>query len=107
MITSVGESFYKEYLEKQYPLQELSDLLHVEGAGGHQLEYLGYAEMDVTVPDHSAIPLWVPILVAPNTTYNKRVPLIIGTNVIGKLKQSRYDDIWTSDINAVCTRSCS
>lgn len=104
MITSVGESFYKRYLEKQYPLQELSDLLHVEGAGGHQLEYLGYAEMDITVPDHSATPLWVPILVAHDTTYNKEVPLIIGTNVIGKLKQSRYDDIWTSAINAVCAQ---
>ena len=104
MITSVGESFYRDHLVDKYPLQELSDLLQVEGAGGHQLEYRGYAEVEVTVPHHNTTPFWVPILVAPDTPYNCRVPLIVGTNIISKLQQRKSDDIWTSAVNAVCAQ---
>ena len=101
MITSVGEQFYKDHLQNKYPLQEVNDLLKVEGAGGHQLVYVGYAEVELSVPDHSNTPLWVPVLVAPATSYNQRVPFIIGTNVIKHLHPCKSEDIWTSAINAV------
>lgn len=39
MFTSIGEAFHKKHLEDKYPLQELSDLLQVEGAGGHPLQH--------------------------------------------------------------------
>lgn len=52
--------------------------------------------MDIVVLDHLATPLWVPVLVAPDTPYNGRVPLILGTIVIGKLKVGKSDGIWTS-----------
>ena len=39
MITSIGESFYRDHLEDQYTLHEINHLVKVEGAGGHQLTY--------------------------------------------------------------------
>ena len=101
MITSVGETYYKEHLQEKYPLQELNSLLKVEGAGGHQLKYTGYAEMEIMVPEHSTTSFWVPVLVAPDTTYNSMVPLIVGTNVIKMLFGDKSEDIWSLAINAV------
>ena len=101
MVTSIGETFYKEHLEDKYPLMQISDLLKVEGAGGHQLSYSGYVELDISVPEHSPSPLWVPALVAPATAYNSRVPLIVGTNIIKHLQSCKQDDVWSSAINAI------
>ena len=98
MITSIGESFYKEQLQHKYPLQVLNSLLEV-GAGRHQLDYFGYAELEMLVPEHGSS-VWAPGLVAPETS-NLRVPLIIGTNVIKHLLPSKDEDVWTPAINAV------
>ena len=100
MITSVGEDFYTKHLEDRFPLQELNNIVKVEGAGGHLLEYRGYIEVDVQVPDHADTPLWVPVLIAPSTTYNQRVPMIVGTNII-RMLQSPGSDVWSSAMSAV------
>ena len=101
MVTSVGEDFYHRHLQDKYPLQELSDLLYVEGAGGHMLEYRGYLEVDIAVPGHGDSPLWVPVLVASSTTYNQRVPMIIGTNVLRNLLPNSSGDVWSLASKAV------
>jgi hypothetical protein len=100
MVTSVGEQFYNRYLKK-FKLQDLNNVLQVEGAGGHSLTFKGFIEVDITVPGHTEEPLWVPVLVAPATVYNNRVPLIVGTNVLSRLSQGRKPDIWTAVINSM------
>ena len=82
--------------EGQYPLQDLNNLVRVEGAGGHQLTYLGYVEVKLATSSGTSV--WAPVLVAPKTEYNTRVPVILGTNVIKHLLPDATGDIWD------CTR---
>ena len=84
MVTTIGEMFYREHLNNS-ALQPLGNLLRVEGASGQAIPYLGYIEMDIKFPKevtgeeevHSIL-----ALVVPQTEYNQRVPLVIGTNII-------------------------
>ena len=101
MVTSVGADFFLQHLQDQYDLQDLNNLVQVEGAGGHHLTYLGYIDAQVTVP-HSKCSMWVPVLVATTTGYNKRVPVILGTNILNKLK---VEDVEGSDALSLAVRS--
>ena len=60
-------------------------------AGGSQLPYNGYIEAYISTPSFEGIALSIPVLVVPNTEYNRTVPVIIGVNVIHLLKQSSVD----------------
>ena len=84
MVTTISQSFHAKYLQ-EHPLQSLGKLLKVEGASGQAIPYLGYIEIDISFPkevsgqveSHSVL-----ALIVPDTEYNRRVPLIIGTNLI-------------------------
>ncbi len=92
MVTSIGEEFYRKHLEAQYPLEPINNLVDVEGAGGHQLHYSGYSELPLSTPDGN--PVWVPVLVAPKTNYNSRVPLILGTNAMVHMLPGSSGEVW-------------
>ena len=92
MVTSIGEDFYRRYLEAENPLEPINNLVNVEGAGGHQLSYSGYSELPLSTKDGD--PVWVPVLVASKTNYNSRVPLLLGTNVIKHLLPSASGEAW-------------
>ena len=50
MITTVGVDFYRT-IEHDVPLQPITDFeLDVSGANGQQLPYMGYIEINITVP---------------------------------------------------------
>ena len=82
MITSISRSFY----ESLNPTPELHDIeefgLSVIGANGSKLPFLGYIEAEISVPILGEQTHMIPVLVVSNTDYNKKVPVIIGTNVI-------------------------
>ena len=60
-------------------------MLNLTDAGGNDLPYLGYTEVDLAFGGKSyGIS---PLLVVNDTPYNVRVPLLIGTNVLNKIKQ--------------------
>jgi len=63
------------------PLQNLDTLLDIECADGQQLPYLGYIEVELTVPGdlrkHPCI-----LLVTSDSRYNHDVPLLLGTNIL-------------------------
>ena len=59
--------------------------LDIKGAGGHSLEYLGYTWVDVTVPFIKDKIVKTICLVAPQTEFNKEVPVIVGTNTMRHL----------------------
>ena len=73
-----------EYLWKQHPKFQHTKLGHVdvmiEGAGGQTVPYLGVIPVSVTVL--GIVYEDVPAFVVPSDHYRKRVPLLIGTNVI-------------------------
>ena len=54
-------------------------------------------------------PVAVPILVVPTTGYSGQVPLIVGTNIIGRLRSCVSDnsDISSAWNNAFTALSCS
>ena len=62
-------------------------MLTVEGASGHRLPYLGYVEVDLFIKEMEEPTQKVVMLVVPDTAYHQRVPVMIGTNILGNLKQ--------------------
>ena len=88
MITCMSEDFY-ESLEPQPQLKQIQDFkLNIYGAGGDVLPFLGYVDVPLRVDCIADSDLYVPMLVAPTTDYtcSKRVPIIVGTNVIRLFK---------------------
>ena len=82
-VTTLPISFYKSKLQN-IELYNLDESLRVEAANGQPVPYTGYIEVDIELPGSlpSDAKMVVPILIVNDTTYNKRVPLTIGTNVI-------------------------
>ena len=83
MITSISEAFYHEHLS-HLDLYTLDSVIDINCANGELLPYRGFIEANITfhsennvTPEHPAL-----IFVVPNTAYNSRVPLVIGTNFI-------------------------
>ena len=79
----MSQSFYEEHL-LHIPLEPLDNMLDIECAGGDQLPYLGFVQVRVTssgcgVKGKGRCCL---LLVVPNTKYNERVPVLLGTNVL-------------------------
>ena len=70
----------------------LDRMLTVEGAGGHQLPYLGYVEVDLYLKEMEEPVQRVIMLVVPDTAYHQHVPVLIGTNVLGNFKQVQDGD---------------
>ena len=77
-------------------VQPLEHLLTVEAAGGHKLSYLGYVEVDITCADINIFDLSVIMLIVPNTKYHDKVPVLLGTNILGLLtdRQAVQNPIW-------------
>ena len=82
-VTTLSMSFYKSKLQN-VKLHDLDESLRIEAANGQPIPYAGYIEVDIELP--GSLPgdakMVAPILIVNDTPYNKRVPLIIGTNVI-------------------------
>ena len=87
-VTTICESFY-DSLESQPPLRDIEVFgLSVVAADGSPVPYKGYIEADISVPFLSSVSFTVPVLIVSDTEYNRKVPVIIGTNVIRLCKQS-------------------
>ena len=78
MVSTLSRSLCKDLgLE----IEILGNLVQVEGAGGHTLQYLGYTEARIEFPDLSAS-IDASFLVALDTERQGRVPVLIGTNLL-------------------------
>lgn len=89
MITTLADSFYKEHLQHVTPLLPLVDILDIDVAGGYKLPYYGYIATDISFPVKCGIEdarCVVLMLVVPDTSYNKNVPVLVGTNVLRTMK---------------------
>ena len=88
-ITSMSLSFFNEHFNKD-DLKSLDDLLKVTSAGDDDIPYHGYVEVELSFKGKSYG--YFPVLVVNDTPYNVRVPMLIGMNVLKKIK----DDLFTS-----------
>ena len=97
MVTTVAHSFYMSLKDKPI-LQDLGSLLDVSVADGSKLNYLGYIDTTVVVPFLSDFKLDVPVLVVPDTDFNRICPVIVGTNVLRPLRSKVSLSSVSSDI---------
>ena len=89
MVSSVSESFYNE-LNPRPVLRHLSDFnLSITAANGQGIPYIGYILTTVSVSHFGTTLRNMPILVVSNTSYNQKVPCLIGTNIISRCKLNR------------------
>lgn len=86
-VTTISKSFYESHLSHQ-PIFPIQDLLDIEGAGGQEVPYLGYVQVNIHFPeDIMGKPEKVDTLalVVPDHRTNMEVPLLIGTNTLDPL----------------------
>ena len=67
MVSTTCASFARSL---QLNIQSLDNLLHVEGAGGHVLHYMGYVEAQIECAELSTGAFDSLFLVVPDTTYH-------------------------------------
>jgi len=91
MVSTVSESYWRTELS-DVPLKSCSDLLQVKDAGEHTLPYLGYIEVDVKIDPILEV-FQAPVLVVYDTEYKKRVPFLIGTNILNILKNNLQTEL--------------
>lgn len=88
-VTTISETFHARCLTS-LPIQPISHLLEVEGAGGQPVPYLGYVEVLLTFPESVTgreEQLNALALIVPDCQFNSRTPLLVGTNVLFQLYQ--------------------
>ena len=89
-ITTITEEFYNSLSPRPHlwSLEELDLNLKVQGAGGHDIPYIGCILADVQVPFMPNCTIKVGVLVVPATDYGLEVPIILGTNVISRCRKT-------------------
>jgi hypothetical protein len=84
-VSTVCESFYKTHL-RHLELNNINGLIKVECADGSALPYLGFVQAEISVPILSLqqrLPCL--LLVVPDTRYNSKTPVLLGTNFLSKV----------------------
>ena len=84
-------------------VQPLDNVLSIEGTGGHQVPYLGLVEVAIQSPKILLGEFPVLMLFVPDTEYHKRVLVLLGTNILGRLTNASLhpDRIWRDVLYAV------
>lgn len=86
-VSTVSKSFHENYFSHQ-PIFPIQDLLDIDGAGGQEVPYLGYVQVDVDFPEDimgKSEKILTLALVVPDHKTNVDVPLLIGTNTLDPL----------------------
>ena len=85
-ISSLSHKFYSEHLGN-IPLNDINNLVRIDTVSGDSLPYRGFIDVTIAIPIASGKFQCekIPVLIVPDTNYNSRVPLLIGTNFLCKL----------------------
>ena len=68
--------------------------MDVEGSAGSDVSYLGYTELRLDIPEIAKFDYDVLMMVYPDSKYNHRVPVIIGTlHIDDALDLATYDEL--------------
>lgn len=82
LVTTITKSFHEMHLPS-HPIIPIEDLLHIEGATGQLVPYLGCIEIDIAFPEHFAgEPKVVTTLalIVPDAKIHVDIPVLIGMN---------------------------
>lgn len=83
-VTTITKSFHETHLPS-HTIIPIEDLLHIEGAAGQLVPYLGCIEVDIAFPEHfTGEPKVVTTLalVVPDPRTSVDVPVLVGTNTL-------------------------
>ena len=85
-LTTMSKSFFEQKFTGT-KLISLQNILKIQSVGGTSLPYHGYFDAQINLPisDRHTLDMSVPIVVVPDTSYNIKVPLLLGTNVLNNL----------------------
>ena len=61
------------------PLKKLEVLLEIKGSAGVDVPYLGYTEVNLSIPEVPSFNKDVLILAYPDSKYSRKVPVVLGT----------------------------
>ncbi|XP_053389871.1 uncharacterized protein LOC128552836 [Mercenaria mercenaria] len=96
----MSENFYRSMTDRP-ELRSLEDFdIDIYCANGQEVPYSGDIELGVKVPSLSDEEVVALILIIPQTEYNQRVPVIIGTNLIrefSKLSKEKEADTFPNE----------
>ena len=90
--------------QMRLPIQPLDNLLTVHGAGGHQVPYEGYVQVNLDLPRTKGAQMSALMLVVPNTDYHIKVPILLGTNVLGHFTEVELQDPTWKNVMAMLAR---
>ncbi len=84
MVIVLSEVFWRKHLPT-LSLKPIGDFLKTEGFGIFSVPYLGY--IHVTISFAGVDEQTCSVLIAPDTPYNQKVPLLVGTNLLRVLEE--------------------
>lgn len=87
-VSTISKKFYLDHLQ-DIPIQEIGSLLHIECADGKHLPYEGYVTTEIQIQDVDE-PVTSILLVIPDSTYNLKIPILLGTYVLNILMDSLH-----------------
>jgi len=91
MITCISDSFVRRNLPS-LPRFPIGHIICIKGPLDDKLPYHDFIELEVSllVQGKEHVVGLFPVLIAPDTSYNQKVPLLVGTNVLDRLYQQVY-----------------
>ena len=92
-VSTVSRQFYSEHLCHK-PIQSLNSIMNIECADGNSLPYDGFVEMNIDSFDGDEEDCSVlngVFLVVPDSNYNSKVPILIGTNILSVMMDRTKD----------------
>lgn len=93
-VSTISKSFYDSYLAHTTQLLPIGEQLEVECADGQALPYLGYVSVNFAtcgLPSTDVLRDCL-FLIVPDSDYNTRVPILIGTNILNRLLDILRDE---------------
>lgn len=96
-VSTISQSFYCTHLEGKLDLHQLNEEIDIECADGQLMPYLGYVLIDLATHGLSSVDVLKEsiFLVVPDSNYNKKVPVLIGTNILYRLLDiTRSEFVW-------------
>jgi hypothetical protein len=90
-VSTISELYYQQHLACSLPLKTINEILDIECAGGSQLPYSGYIEVNINTPGSTNNFNTYLVLVVPDSNYKHHIPLLIGTNVLNTMHQLHGD----------------
>ena len=89
-VSTISRQFYQSHLN-HLELQKCEDILNIECANGDKLPYDGFFEASFTVQGLPVKRQHAIFLIVPNSAYNQKVPILLGTNILQELMKTCKD----------------